>query len=83
MDFESTASASSATRARRKSYHKSVLIEGSATSFSSARMVSVNDHGLYFSRTRHAAGVLGGAAATPRVLRAIAQHKAQVAARQH
>ena len=39
MDFESTASASSATRARRKSYHKSVLIEGSARSFSSARMV--------------------------------------------
>src|SRR5271168_643102 len=44
VDFESTASASSATRARRKAYHKSVLIEGSATSFSWARRISVNDH---------------------------------------
>lgn len=132
VDFESTASASSATRARRKSYHKSVLIEGSVTSSSWARMVFwniptqvfpihrqglevtrgrfrrerdlrdgekqqhqdhrfklrtwctrlVEDHRLFFNKRRHATAVLGAAVAIPRALHAIAQHKAQAAARQ-
>src|SRR5271168_2864963 len=70
VDFESTASASSATRARRKSYHKSVRIEGSARAslrrewfLRLAWRFGHRETPLCFNKTRHAAAVLGVAAA--------------------